>query len=296
LAASLVGGAIYQAFVRIWVAKTLGLHPTDVTLRAFGSWGNVLATARQRLVLGLTVPLMTLGMAAALAAMPPHGVGWQGLSLLPPELTGQLTAASVLIACVWMLTVQAIAQTLPLPGCHGRETLVACVDVALERWPVLNREAAVRLALGMMAIGWLATSLVVLALVPTSLLPVWPWLALIGIACWISRAAAVPELGIPLTDLAGKPSDAASPGFASPPVSPWQAWRNWKSRRRLRAIRAREVLEAIDSEQLDGILQRLHEQGAKSLSAADKAVLQRVSGRLRVERGEGHVPSGGQRT
>lgn len=303
LAVSLVGGAVYQALIRIWVCKISGGQAIDVTLRAFGSWGRVSAPASRRLLIALAVPALTLGLAAALAAMPPRGAGWQGFALLPPELTGRLTAASVLIGCIWVLTIQAAAQTLPLPGCHGREALIATVDLLTRRTPE-RRSLAVRLALGITATAWLVAAMIALVIQPQGALLLWPWLALIGIACWSSRTAAV-DLPVPPPSsasgarlaLATHPALEARPDGDNRPASgvraaddfpvahttasPWRSWKDWKTTRRLRAVRQAEIGEAVDDRRLDAILERLHQYGLNSLSAADRAVLKRVSRRLR---------------
>ncbi|QEG38556.1 hypothetical protein UC8_05130 [Roseimaritima ulvae] len=296
LAASLIGGALFQALVRIGTCRVLGGNSRDVTLRAFGSWGSVTAAVGPRLILALAVPLLTLGMATALAAMPPHGHGWAGISLLPPELTGQLTATSVLVACVWVLTLQAAAQTLPLPGCHGREALTATVDLMVARQPQLRRTAAIRLALGITAIGWTTAGAIALWVQPGATPAIWPWLTLVGVACWVSRSSSIdPPTPYRRAGSHARSSDSASAGTSSADktspakrrpatadrVSPLKSWQHWNTRRRLRAVRRREVEEAADDQQLDGILMRVHQNGLDSLSAADKAVLKRVSNRLR---------------
>ncbi len=282
LAASLIGGALFQGLVRIGVCRAVGGHPRDVTLRAFGSWGSVTAAVGPRLFVAFAVPLITLSLAFGLAAMPPHGHGWAGISLLPPELTGQLTAASVLVACVWVLTLQAAAQTLPLPGCHGREALIATVDLMVARQPQLRRDAAVRLALGITAIGWAAAGVIVLWVQRDAEPALWPWLTLVGVACWVSRSSSIdPADPYQIGTVPPRGSSLPHGPATADSVSPLKSWKLWNTRRRLRAVRRREVEEAVDAEQLDGILMRLHENGLDSLSAADRAVLKRVSNRLR---------------
>lgn len=283
LAVSMVAGAILQGLLRMWTAATLGARLPRLVLRAFGSWGPVHSPPARRVVLGLAVPMLCFTAAFALALMPPHDQGISGLSWTPPELTGRLTATSVLVACVWVLTLQATAQCLPLPGCHGREVLDGTIELALRRWPVIPRETALRLILTILAFHWWLVAVMLLAFTGPNDLTYWPWAALIAIGCWMTRdSQQAMELG-----LAPEPnaSETCRPAWRSPMA----IYRQRKQRAKLLAARQQEFEEASDSEQLDAILQQMHERGSESLSPQQRAVLKRVSDRIRSRNQDAEV-------
>lgn len=286
LSGAFVGGAIFQGLVRVWLVKLFGGQPVDLTLRALGTCGTAIATPKARMILAMSVPVVTLAAACGLAAMPPHGEGWRGVSLVPPELTGQLTAASVMVACTWVLVVQAAGQALPLPGCHGRELLIAGIDLVAERLPQLRRKAAIRLALGITSIVWMKCALVVFLFRADADVPYWPLFLGIGVACWLSRHAPLPP---PPPDMVHRQrallgsweDEPKPPGVLQPRA--W--WKHRRLQRRLQLSRRAELQEAEDARLLDAILQKMHDHGRDALTSAERGVLERVSHRLRDTRG-----------
>lgn len=63
-----------------------------------------------------------------------------------------------------------------------------------------------------------------------------------------------------------------------------QSLAQWQQQRRGRIAVQQEHAEAADAEEVDAILDKLHQRGLKSLSAAERGVLRRVSERLRQDR------------
>ncbi|QDS91923.1 hypothetical protein FF011L_06590 [Roseimaritima multifibrata] len=302
VAAAIVGSACFQAALRVWIAKAFGVTPAEVSLHALGGWGVINAPALLRLQLGIAIPALTMCLAVGLAVMPPHGIGWQGISLLPPELTGNLNAAAVLIACIWVLTIHATAQTLPLLGCHGREALIAVVDLFVQRHPTWSRTRTVRQTLGIFAIFWIMAGLFMLLWQFTSAadttavsqpIASWPWPIFIGIACWAGRRAPLPaNISHTLLACPADPGNGSKPletlGDLSKEVSIRQSWQDWKNRRKLQAAHEEEILEAVDADRLDEILDRLQQTSYSQLPKEDRKVLDRISQRLRKSNG-GHV-------
>ena len=299
LAASLLCGAMLQGAVRLMVAPLLGATTDNLTLHAFGAWGEAWGvSAGRRVLLAIAAPAASVGAAVSLANMPPGGAAWAGFSFIPPELVGQLSAVAVLSSCVWLLLVQAVAQAVPLPHCHGRELLVGLVETATPGWNDTRRQRLLRQLLGGVACLLLGGCLLLLAIeTPDRGLPRWPFLMALSAAVWATRglrttaspahAASLATPG-PLT-VAATADPLTMPAKPTPLVaSPrrrrlrprrWisRCWGSW----RVRAAQRRERSEAVDAARLDAILDRLHHDGIDSLSSEERAVLSRVSERLR---------------
>lgn len=237
--------------------------------------------------------------------MPPRGEGWAGISLDPLGLTGKLNAISVVTATVSAIFLQSLAQCLPLPGCHGREAIAGFIETIGERWQPRSRRRTAKWLVGLVAVALLGSCLWFLSVEdPGYGIPRWPFLALLAGACWGSRHLAEFSLNethrtlphwFPPQDASpvvspmkqgAYPSGAATPETARPtPVweRPWRWYQQRQAMRRLREAHERERTEATDASRLDEILEHLHTDGLHSLSAEEKAVLQRVSDRLRKD-------------
>lgn len=306
LASAIVVGSFWQGVVRLMTIRLLEGQPTDLTIRAFGSWGRTAELGGwKRLLAGCLPPLASFVLAAWLAVMPPRHEGWAGFALVPLELTGDFDAVSVVTATVWVLFLQAIAQCLPLPGCHGREAIAGLVETIGERWQARSRRRAAMWLVGMIAIALLGGCLWFLSVEdPGNGVPRWPFFALLSGACWATRRLDEFSLeethrtrsqwfsskdGLYSSLQAGHgagPTREAEPETGRP-VTPWRHPGMWyqqrRTTRRLQAAHQRELKEAIDAARLDEILERLHAGGLEALSADEKAVLRRVSDRLRKD-------------
>jgi hypothetical protein len=149
----------------------------------------------------------------------------------------------------------------------------------------------------------LATAIVALASIatePTLVIPRWPLLLLLALLLWISaRGSDLFDVLLGFGSNVGTVYDRADsfPAVRSSLMS--RAKRSVRSsllRRRARKALQRERSEAEDAARLDQVLRQLHEEGVDSLSADDRALLQRVSQTLRDRRvaepsGEGEPPN-----
>lgn len=310
LAAAIVVGALWQGVIRLMIVRLLDGQPIDLTIRAFGSWGRTADVGGwKRLLVGCVPPLASFVLAAWLAAMPPRGEGWAGIALVPLELTGDFTALSVVTATVWVLFLQSIAQCLPLPGCHGREAIAGLIETVGARWPSASRRRLASWLVGLVAIAMLSGCLWFLSVeFPGDGVPRWPFLALLSGACWASRRLdefSLNETHHPRPHWISPTVGLHHPLNAMPPIAPdlsrgehvrrddeqpaavwrrpWIWYQQRQTTRRLRAAHQRERNEAIDAARLDDILARLHSEGREALSTDEKAVLRRVSERLRKD-------------
>ncbi len=178
----------------------------------------------------------------------------------------------------WCWGCQSMLSLLPLPVGMGRGLLLASFlrergvldEVSAEHWAnrVQTLIAAMLIALSL-GLNWEAEE--------TLALPAWPFIAMLGVLVWMSRAPLSPDYS---SDTNVAPRERAI----------WRGGAHWKSLqqvvrgRRLRQVQAREFSEAADSARLDGILEKLHRVGMGELSRDDRRVLKRVSKRLRIDK------------
>lgn len=307
LAAAIFVGALWQAVVRLMTVRLLDGQPINLTIQAFGSWGRTADLGGwKRWLAGSVPPFASFVLAAWLAAMPPRGEGWAGIALVPLELTGDFNAVAVVTATVWVLFLQAIAQCLPLPGCHGREAIAGFIETVGEHWQARTRRRIATWVVGLVAIAMLGGCLWSLSVeLPSDGVPRWPFLALLSGACWASRRleeysleethrthsrwspSNEPLFGSRSPGRVVGPGNDPGHGDDGPPATvwrrPWTWYQQRQATRRLQTAHQRERKEAIDAARLDGILDRLHTEGLDALTADEKAVLRRVSDRLRKD-------------
>ena len=205
---------------------------------------------------------------------------WQAPSL------GMTSSDSLWRAGAWLLWIQALCQTCPLPRTLGRLGLVSAVSIGSRSASAPQQARVVRRSLFFAAfvITLLAISLVRFE---TSLaIPRWPLLLLLALLLAVSaRAADVHELLENFQEAHVFPSDGQMSDSVVAKLR--RRLMDRRNRRRLAAAVQREREEAVDAARLDDILQRLHTDGLESLSASDRAVLRRVSDTLRKYRQRG---------
>jgi hypothetical protein len=193
------------------------------------------------------------------------------------------------LGCCW--GGQSILSLLPTPLSPGRGLLIALLlhpgkyggglrdELAAESWA--NR---LQLVLSVLLIalslaypwdmGW------------SNSLPLWPFIAMLGVLVWMDRRPLVPE-GVALRDTANDvdPPPVVVVGGRSRAAELRKVWREWRRRRKLRSMVDEEQQEARDAEKLDSILEKVRCVGVGGISPKERMLLERVSRRLQAERG-----------
>lgn len=194
------------------------------------------------------------------------------------------------LGCCW--GGQSILSLLPTPLSPGRGLLIALLlhpgkfgggirdELAAENWA--NRLQLVLsvllLALSFVYpwdLGW------------NSSVPLWPFIAMLGVLVWMDRRPLVPE-GMILQKPAfgGGPSDSSREPMRPRIVELRDTWREWRRRRKLRSMVDEEQQEARDAEKLDSVLEKVRHVGVGGLAPKERMLLERVSRRLQAERGQ----------
>ncbi|MEL7267227.1 MAG: hypothetical protein AAFP69_20780, partial [Planctomycetota bacterium] len=131
---SLIGVSLLQGFLRCAICRALGGFPLVIRLRLTGAWGPAsVIPGGQRVLLALSVPLVTLLMSIAIAGVLPRGEGMSALRLIPDGMFGDLTLYSVIRLVAWLLFVTSLIQWLPLPRTTGREFLAGLGEIVVTR-------------------------------------------------------------------------------------------------------------------------------------------------------------------
>jgi hypothetical protein len=187
------------------------------------------------------------------------------------------------LGCCWGF--QSLLTILPIPYSAGRGLLIALFmhqghlnrvpddEILAERWA--NRVQTV-----------LAILLLVLSLAYPldrgwgNSLPLWPFVAMLGVLVWMQRSPVTP----------GSPSHGEVLGEKGRGTwaTRWSGLvadiQQWQRRRQLRQLALVEMQEAEDAEKLDGVLEKLQRVGMNKMSHGERQLLQRVSRRLQTDR------------
>jgi Zn-dependent protease len=212
------------------------------------------------------------------------------LTPLSPEGLTESNGFSFLIPvklCFWINWTLTLVNLLPVFPFDGGQALRAAI---LLRWPEAGRRAASQFVSSVakfVAVGVFVTAFLLEFEDEGSLIPMRFALILLSIFLFFSaryeeRRSAASDGGNRLldseltSDLSGLERELArTSGHPSGPL------RRWLDRRReIRSQRQLEI-EATEERCVDAILARLHEHGMDSLSAEDRALLERVSARFR---------------
>jgi Zn-dependent protease len=189
--------------------------------------------------------------------------------------------------CFWVNWTLVLVNLLPVFPFDGGRVLRSAI---LLKWPHAGRLAASQFVAStakFIAVGIFVTAFLLHFDDADSLIPMRFALILLSIFLFFSaqheeRRSAASETDAslfdpaPVPDLAGLEREfARNPGHAPGPL------RRWLDRRREIRERRQSELEAHEEQRVDEILARLHKHGLDSLSPDDRALLQRVSARLR---------------
>jgi hypothetical protein len=189
--------------------------------------------------------------------------------------------------CFWVNWILVLVNLLPVFPFDGGRVLRSAI---LLKWPHAGRSAASQLVASIakfVAVGIFVTAFLLHFDDADSLVPMRFALILLSIFLFFSaqheeRRSTASGEDDPLFDSARVPDltglereFARNPGHAPGPL------RRWLDRRRETRERRQSELEAHEEERVDEILAQLHKHGLDSLPPEDRALLQRVSARLR---------------
>lgn len=245
---------------------------------------------RQELLMHLAGPLINLGLCAIAGIVVSAQIGSEWLGLLHPLAPKNLFAGPVplLVAkgTFWMNWILFLVNLLPaFPFDGGRALRSAIV--------AMNPDISVRRAAFLVAGLAKLTAVVFLVLAvlwwsdeSNRLVPVWFSLVLLALFLYFSAKQEEErvEEGDSEEELFGYDfsqgyTSLERTGPASQEnISPF---RRWLEERRQARLQRQIQIEAEEERRVDEILSRLHEQGMSGISAEDRALLKRVSQRLR---------------
>ena len=276
-----ISGWFVQSLAYTSIASLIGSPVERLSIGLFGvraiprKWG---ASGALTVSLGSIASLVALG---SLYRVIERGVQVQNLSIEPSSIwtapsLGLTSIDSPWLAGAWLCWFQAIFQMFPLSYSLGRQTLGSLVAII-----ACNRglDFQVRVLRACLTVVALATAGVAIWLFLSRNLSGWPIVMLLGVTIWVSsRAKDVVDVFIGFQQHAG---ESKHPGMRQ---RVGQVIRTYQGRRRSQQALQRERGEAVDAARLDEVLKQLHDHGVDSLSKEDRALLKRVSERVRKER------------
>jgi hypothetical protein len=278
-----VSGWVAQACSLALVAHLLGSPLNRLSIGLFGvkaypkQWSPATALAASLAAVAALISLASLyrwmdgGGVAPLASFEPQSI-WTAPSI------GESEHDSPWLAGGWICFAQAIFQLLPLGHTLGRQISGSCIAL-------LTRGAGIDFQIRVFRSSLLALALIMVGvsvrLYIANNFPGWLIVLGLGLAVWASTKA---------TDLVdiflGFDQHEHQHPRAGVRENLWQLIKSSRGRRRTRLALQRERGEAIDANRLDQVLSQLHARGAQSLSREDRQLLQRVSERIRQQRGK----------
>ena len=283
------------------------IAPLDLTLTVGGTWLLPLPVVAVLPLWGCTLlTLVAISATAASFAGPQafqSGWSWAVMPSLGASTIDQLPAAAA-----WLWCLQAVWQTLPIPGSLGRVGWSAVVHVVSGE---ASGSRIMRVLVNASAAAMLLSALVAMrsgqpgVSAPPSADPVGvdaapaasSWTTAFAIAA-LSGWMFASSRGGDLSALQKRLNRTGPVAQAPLPLGRWVAafrWRSWwtrcqdwrrdrQRRKRLLAAMIRERDEARDVQRAEEVLQKLHVEGMPSLSRQERELLQRVSEAVRRQR------------
>lgn len=276
-----LGGWLVQVAVTLLAASVLGLRVRGLTFSLIGvempphAWrpGRCLGWSIA-MIGGLALSGAAVWWFAGNAAEDPTLRPWH----VPSLGVGEVDAVGH--ATAWLLWVQAACQCVPLSGTAGRLGLLAVIAIAAREAETWFR---IRLARRLIRGTAIVLAFIAIGLIPTELgdgVPRWILLVLLAAALWVSsRSRDIVALSEGFRDATLGGGGLDESGSLVDRVRQRMLAR--RRRRRLVETAREEHLEATDAARLDAILERLRLEGVAALSDEERAVLGRVSDRLR---------------
>lgn len=266
-------GSVIQTLLRIEFGDRLGRPLRQVSLTAIGYRidGDRVAVAghgAERILTAAGPTSVIIAAAIALAAaisLSPSAtslwVAWES-----PRLEGHFGLHSAVRVAAWVWLTQGLLMALPIPGSIGREVLLGMVEQGGPRASHTAVRRRVDRIQGAVAILLAAAALWQWSREPVeTAMPVWPFLVALSLLVWSGRGGGS-------TEETPQPQPSRQPRLS------------WWSRLRIRRAQRVEREEAIDASRMDEVLEKLHREGAASLTGAERSLLRRVSQRLRQDR------------
>jgi hypothetical protein len=310
-----VSGWLVQLVAELWVSGMYGRRLPAITINLVGVQSR---PRRWPPVESLMVSLSSLAALFCLGAV----YWWADGGFDTPALVsddseawrlpsfGFAASDSVWSTGAWLCWAQVLCQSYPLPRTTGRHVLGAITSLCSYRLGAAQQVAVYRRCLVVMS---LATLVIAIAMIRgESNVPFarWPWVFFLSVLLWVSTRARDLEATIlafqsfEAMGVVGDPFDGPHPrgdgllddddrlasvmregdrhhGLGTR-LRQW--FRRRQERKRVQQAMVLERREAVDAARVDEILDRLHEQGADSLSAEDRRILERVSRALRKHR------------
>lgn len=275
-----IGGWLLQLLASGMIALAVGLRIGSLTIGLVGLEVRPHTWPPGRTLLFTSSIVVILLFAGSMIWL--IGVGWprEDWKIWQPPPLGFSSADSIPHASAWLLWLQALCQLFPLPRTLGRLGMISLVALLTPGSPPAVR---LRLARRCLRGAAIATAVIALTFVPldTQLsVPRWPLLLILAGVLWVSvRANDLRDL----IERFSRAVDYEDRRDQQPSLA--RRFRNYsrsvQRQRRLAEAAKREHEEAVDADQLDAILAKLHQDGLDGLTDQDRAVLQRVSETLR---------------
>jgi Zn-dependent protease len=280
------------------VARRLGGPPTDIVLGPLGGLVPVRVPyePQAEIVALMAGPLVNLGTCLFAAVMLVFGHQLDLVELMNPFAPRGLTLGEIDVVVLklmfwinWLLVLANMIPTFPFDGGRALRCLLDLI------WPDLERRQSSQLlvrigrlaALALGVAAWFASDDVSSTAVPI-------WFALAILSVFVFFSAGREQHLEAQRDLANEDKFFGydfSEGYTSlersvesrtkvtPPRT--SILSRWLERRRDQRRQRQSALEASEERQADELLVKVHEQGSASLSRAERALLERVSKRLR---------------
>ncbi|MCA9139511.1 MAG: hypothetical protein KDB00_22210 [Planctomycetales bacterium] len=233
--------------------------------------------------------------------------GWSSwLAELATPSLGLDAVENCYLTATWLFWIQAACQAYPLPRNLGRGAIASAVALFSAEASDDFQVKLLRRIMQMVAIITLLIAMATMMADADVFLPRWPIMVLLSIYLWVTASKHDLRDWITSVHLADTDPVAShfgwaesrsqhpprDPGTTNQPQRPATPWINemvdsvrMRHKRKLaRAALRREHEEADDAARLDHVLRMVSERGTEGLSAADKALLKRVSENLRRNR------------
>lgn len=210
------------------------------------------------------------------------------------------------LTATWLFWIQAACQAYPLPRHLGRGAIASAVALFTAEASDEFQVKLLRRFMQLIAIVTLVIAMATMMADADVFMPRWPILVLLSLYLWVTSSKSdlrdwitsvhlanadpvASHFNWPRTVPQDLTEDATLLGPTQPTRSPWisdliDSVRMRHKRKLARAALLREREEASDAARLDHVLTIISERGTDGLSAADKALLKRVSDNLRRNR------------
>ncbi|MCY2994977.1 MAG: hypothetical protein NTY19_45015 [Planctomycetota bacterium] len=276
-----------------WVAVRRGGYVEELVLGPLGGLATIrgLSEPRSELWVQGAGPLTNLAICGLCVPVLTAAGGWHWGLLSPLAPVGLIEGGSAIIGLklvFWINWILVLVNLLPAFPFDGGRALRAAL---LVRWPQLKPRAALLIVASMAkatALTICAAALVFQFDDVNSLLPTRFALILLAIFLFFSakheenrNEAETLDEGAALSHALSRASRQSETGAAQEIAEVPGTVSRWLEQRRAFKLQRQREREAEEERQVDEILVRVHARGMKSLSSADRALLERVSARYR---------------